>query len=233
MKRLIILVLFLSCATVWAQDVVRDSVPPVPADSTYGNIGVDTTEENVIGAKPTKHERQQRREANILGTPVYYDANGNVRGSANTSSVYHRPKHHYLNNLSDRFCSIFAEGKILNGSYNDALGLSFTYLPERWGGYGSLMIGTDYRQYVSLGPALRLSDYDSSIDWQLFGGFITNFHTAGAEVGLRMATAQHHSEFCWTSASMGVAIVGEKPYLTFGASFDIIALVGAATLFFW
>lgn len=209
---------------VWAQDVVRDSVPAA-ADSAG-------TEENVIGTKPSVKTAVNRKEANILGAPVYYDANGNVCGSDNTSSVYHRPKHHYLNNLDDRYCTFFAEGEVLNGGSDLAFGLNFTYLPERLGAYGSLMAGIN-RNYLSVGPALRLSGYESTLDWHLYGGLMFAGRSVGGEVGLRVAVPYRRSEFCFWSASMGCAIVGRHAFMTVGASFDILALFGMATLLFW
>ena len=97
MKRLILIALLMAWGTVWAQDVVRDSV--AASTDTIDN------EENVIGAKP--RPKGEKKEANVLGAPVYYDQNGNVKGSGENSEVYRRPKHHYLNNLSSRYCSLF------------------------------------------------------------------------------------------------------------------------------
>lgn len=234
MKRYIIfLFLVLTGGLLWAQDMVRDSVPAAALPDSAAVDSTDADEENVIGVKPTKREKQELREANILGAPVYYDNNGNVRGSSNPSAVYHRPKHHYLNNLDDRYCSFFAEGEWILGAGEWGLGLNLTYIPERWGAYAS-MLGGVHRNYLSAGPALRLSGYENTLDWHLYGGLITNFHSLGAEVGLRMATAKHNSEFCWTSVSAGAAIVGGNAFLTFGASIDIVALfIGATTLLFW
>lgn len=223
MKKLLTLVLLLACGTVWAQDVVRDSVPAAVADSA-------DNEENVIGAKPT--HTISRREANVLGAPVYYNPNGSVRGGGDTSAFYHRPKHHYRNNLEERYSSIFAEGEVLRGTNDYAFGLNFTYLPKRWGAYGSVLFGVKH-DYLSVGPALRLSDYDSYLDWQLYGGIMLGGRSAGAEVGLRMATPQHDSEFCITSASMGIAIVGSHAFVTFGASVGLLAAVGVSSLLFW
>ena len=221
MKKLLTLVLLFACGSVWAQDVVRDSV--ATADSA-------DTEENVIGAKPTA--THTRREANVLGAPVYYDLNGNIQGSGEHSDVYHRPKHHYLNNLDDRFCSVFAEGETLRGGSDMAFGLNFTYLPKRWGAYGSVLLGINH-DYLSVGPVLRLSDYDSMLDWQLYGGLMLGGRSAGGEVGLRLAAPQRGCEFCTSSVSMGCAIVGNHAFLTLGVSVELIAVYGLATLLFW
>lgn len=225
MKKLLTLVLLLACGSVWAQDVVRDSVPAVVADTA-------DNEENVIGAKPAPKPAGTLREANVLGAPVYYDLNGSVRGSGDTSMLYHRPKHHYLNNLEDRYYSFFAEGEVMRGNSDYAVGVNFTYLPKRWGAYGSVLLGAKH-DYLSVGPALRLSDYDSYLDWQLYGGVMFGGRSAGAEVGVRMAAPQRDSEFCITSASMGMAIVGNHAFVTFGASIGVLSIIGASALLFW
>ena len=225
MKKLLTLVMLLACSTAWAQDVVRDSVPATVTDTSV-------IEENVIGTKPTARTKSASREANLLGAPVYYDLNGNVIGATNPSPVYHRPKHHYLNNLNDRYCSIFTEGEVLDGSTDKAFGLNFTYLPKRWGAYGSALIGVNH-DYLSVGPALRLSGYESYMDWQLYGGLMLGGRSVGGEVGIRLASAKSDSEFCMTSVSLGCAIVGGHSFITFGASVEILALIGAATFLFW
>lgn len=217
--------MLLMCGSVWAQDVVRDSVPSATADSA-------DAEENVIGTKPSLRPAMGRKEANVLGAPVYYDMNGNVLGSGVSSQIYHRPKHHYLNNLDNNYCSIFVEGEALHGVNDFAIGLNFTYLPNRWGAYGSVLFGLNH-DYLSVGPALRLSGYDSSIDWQLYGGVMFGGRSIGGEVGLRIATPKHSKEFCFTSASMGCAVVGSHAFVTFGASIDMIAIFGLATFLFW
>lgn len=225
MKKLLTLVLLLVSGSVWAQDVVRDSVPAVADDTT-------AVEENVIGTKPSLRYDKGRKEANVLGAPVYYDGNGNVRGSGISSQIYHRPKHHYLNNLDNNFCSIFLEGEALHGVNDFAIGLNFTYLPKRWGAYGSVLFGYN-RNYLSVGPALRLSGYDSSVDWQLYGGVMFGGRSTGGEVGLRVATPQRSKEFCFTSVSVGCAVVGSHAFVTFGASIDMVAIFGLATFLFW
>lgn len=225
MKKILIIAILLSGSIAWAQDVVRDSVPAAVADSA-------DAEENVIGAKPAVRPVATRREANVLGAPVYYNVNGSVRGSGDTSAIYRRPKHHYLNNLDDRYCSFFAEGEALTGASDLAYGLNFTYLPKRWGAYGSLLIGLNH-DYLSAGPVLRLSDYESMFDWQLYGGVMFSGRSVGGEVGVRIAVPQRSSEFCLTSVSMGCAIVGSHAFVTVGASVDIIAIFGLATFLLW
>lgn len=214
MKRLIVIALLLMMGgMVRAQDVVRDSV------------AVDTTdtEENVIGAKPQPKKSGEKKEPNVLGAPVYYDIYGNVEGSSNASSIYHRPKHHYLNNLNERYYTFFLEGELLTGRHDHALGASFTYLPKRWGFYTSVLAGV-HHTYLSMGAALRLSGYESSLDWQLYGGVGGGGHHLGGEAGLRMAFRRNHGEFCWTSLSAGYANYGGYGFLTFGASLELMAV---------
>ena len=101
-------------------------------------------------------------------------------------------------------------------------GFNFTMIPDRWGGYGSVMFGLR-DSYVTLGPAVRLSHSDHGLDWHLYGGLMLGGRHVGAECGLRVAAPQRRSEFCWTSASMGVAAVNGDVYLTVGFSLDILA----------
>ena len=63
MKRLILIALLTLWGTVWAQDVVRDSVA-VTADTVDvdDNDTIDD-EENVIGAKP--QPKSEKKEANV------------------------------------------------------------------------------------------------------------------------------------------------------------------------
>ena len=212
MKRLVLIALLAVCGTVWSQDVVRDTVD---------------NEENVIGATPSSKSKQ--KEPNILGAPVYYDSCGNVRGSGETSTIYHRPKHHYLNNLDDRYYTFFVEGEILAGRHDHALGGSFTFLPKRWGFYTSVLAGSRHT-YLSLGAALRLSGYESTSDWQLYAGVGGGGHHLGGEAGLRFALRRHYGEFCWTSLSAGYANYGGHSFVTFGASLDLMAISALSAL---
>lgn len=227
MRKYLVLMLLLAGGSVWAQDVVRDTVvPPATATDT-----IDDDEENVIGGRPQRSKNVQR-EPNVLGTPVYYDTIGNAIGSKRQWSEYHRPRHHFLNNLEDRYCSFFLEAQTMLGPADVAGGVSFAYLPQRWGAYGSLRAGTR-DGYVSLGPVLRLSGYESNIDWHLYGGLLFATRSVGAEAGLRIALPRRSTGFCWTSASMGLATVRGDVYLTAGISFDIVALSALSLLFLW
>ena len=226
MKRLILIALLMVWGTVWAQDVVRDSV----AATTDTTDTIDD-EENVIGAKP--QPKNQKKEANVLGAPVYYDLNGNAKGSGENSEVYHRPKHHYLNNLSSRYCSLFVEGTVIAGRHDIGIGGNFTYLPKRWGFYVTANAGKRHT-YLSAGVALRLSGYESSLDWQLYGGVGGGGQHLGGEVGLRVALPQRdNSKFCWTSASIGYANYGGYSYFTGGLSIDLVGAVALSTILFW
>lgn len=237
MKRLILIVLLAVCGTLCAQDVVRDSV--AATTDTLGikdNAAIDEDdddnddEENVIGAKEQPKKRG-KKEANVLGAPVYYDAYGNVVGSGETSDIYHRPKHHYLNDVGRRFCSVFLEGELLAGRHDVAFGGNITYLPKRWGFYVSALGGL-HHSYLTLGAALRLSSPSASLDWQLYGGVGGGGRHLGGEVGIRMALPKRSGKFCWTSVSMGYANFGGYGFITAGLSLDMIGLMGATLLLF-
>lgn len=237
MKRFIIAVLLLACTEVWAQDVVRDST--AVADSA-------DTEENVIGARPdstySRQKGRSKKEQNVIGTPVYYGLDGQERRTGLRPSEmrqrpgapmdYRRPEHHHLNSLRERYSGFFFEIESLIGPRDLALGANFTYLPSRWGAYGSVLAGFNH-SYLTVGPALRLSGYDSNIDWQLYGGLVFGGRHMGGEAGLRMAMPDHGSDFCWNSASMGIAILNGDSYLTLGLSLELSAIIALTTLLFW
>lgn len=230
MKRLILIALLTLWGTVWAQDVVRDSAA-VAADTVEvdDNDTIDD-EENVIGAK--RQTKGVKKEANVLGAPVYYETNGSVRGSGKTSEAYRRPEHHYYNNLSRRYCSFFVEGTLITGRHDIGLGGNFTYLPKRWGFYATANAGKRHT-YLSGGAALRLSGYDSSLDWQLYFGVGGGGRHLGGEAGVRVALPKRNGKFCWSSASLGYANYGGNGYLIGGLSLDLVGIMALSTILFW
>lgn len=235
MKKLIVIALLLMGGTVWAQDVVRDTVAKAVPVTTADTIDADDNdtiddEENIIGVKSSTKTGNETKEPNVLGAPVYYDVYGNVVGSSNSSTVYHRPEHHYLNNLDSRYCNIFVEGAMLAGRHDAAFGGSFTWLRKRWGIYGSALGGRRHT-YMNLGVALRLSGYQSGLDWQLYGGIGGGGHHLGGEAGVRVALPKRNSEFCWSSVSLGYANYGGYGFMTAGLSLDLMAFSAIALLF--
>lgn len=238
MKKLILIVLLVAGGTVWAQDVVRDSVAATPdSASIKANAAVDADDdesddgENVIGANAQPKKKGGKREANVLGAPVYYDANGDVVGSGKSSDTYHRPKHHYLNDLGRRFCSVFLEGELLAGRHDVGLGGNITYLPKRWGFYASALGGSRHT-YLTAGAALRLSHPSAGLDWQLYCGVGGGGRHLGGEIGVRMALPKRNGKFCWTSASLGYANFGGYGFFTAGLSLDMMGLLGLTAILF-
>lgn len=222
MKRLLLIALIFVAGTVWAQDVVRDSVPPAVADTADDG-------ENVIGGRVQLSNPQ--KEPNVIGMPVYYNRDGSKRSATyrgNPRGAYQMPRHHYQNTLDRQFCSVFFECEGMLNADDLAAGFNVSYLPNRWGAYCSLLGGINYR-YVSAGPVLRLSDVDNSLDWQLYGGLMYSAGFGG-EVGVRIASAKNQSEFCMTSFSMGVGCVGGDPFFTMGLSVDLMAISGLSLL---
>ena len=225
MKRFLIAVMLLTAGCVWAQNPVRDSVP---------NDDADDMEENVIGGRVMRTNRSQ--EANVLGAPVYYNRDGSVRTNGVRRSNhpqrdgYQRPRHHYRNTLDNSYCSYFFEVEGMSGS-DMAVGVNFTYLPNRWGAYASVLNGY-YHDYLSVGPVMRLSDYDYGIDLQLYAGAIFGRHIGG-EMGFRMALPQRNGEFCWNSASVGIGIQNGGAFVTAGLSLELSAIVALGSFLFF
>lgn len=224
MKRLIILAVLMLAATLGsvAQEVVGDSVPAAAGRADSAG--------RALGDEP--RQRSGKKKPNVIGAPVYYDMNGNVIGGKRQSDVYHRPKHHYFNNLSDRYCSVFAEGMAAYGAGSFAAGFNLAVLPKRWGAYGTAMLRRN-DGYLSVGPALRLSGYNSSLDWQLYGGLVVGEKKLGAEGGIRLAVAKRGSEFCFTSVSLGLTTLDGDVMATLGLSLDVVAVMAAATWLYW
>lgn len=234
MKRVFALLLTLAWLPLWGQVALPDSTQrTVPADSVAVDEDDADDGPNVIGAQPAP--RRPKGEANIIGSPVYYNTDGTVRGSSQPARMpSHRsrpamPERHYLNNVGLNFSSFFLEVEAALGQ-RSALGLNFTYLPERWGIYGSALFGP-WREYFSVGPAVRLSGLQSSVDWHLYSG-LTFGHRVGGEIGFRVAAPSHSSEFCWSSASLGMAVIDGRSYLTLGLSLELSAILGLS-LFLW
>ena len=169
----------------------------------------------------------------MLGTPVYYNLDGSVRRDGNRGNPrgeYRMPEHHYKNTLGNRFNTYFCEVEGMFGPKDIAVGANFTYLPERWGMYGSMMAGIR-RNYASLGAALRLSETDYDFDWHLYGGVICG-DGVGGEVGMRFGGTRGDSGFGWCTGSMGVAVMDGRGYFTLGLSLEITALTALSLLLF-
>lgn len=223
MKRLLIATLLLLGGTAWAQTPAADSTGNRPATDT---TAVDDDGPNVIGGRAVRPQG----ELNLIGEPVYYNLEGNVRGSQprRHSKTYTMPRHHYLNNLSNQHNAFFAELEMLLGRNGIAGGANFTFLPERWGAYASVLGGR--RAYVSVGPVLRLSGRESPLDWHLYGGLVAS-KGFGIEGGLRLAaTRRGDHRFCWMSMSVGGMHVDGHGYMTCGISLEVAAITTLSIL---
>ena len=210
MKRLLFFGMLLLCSAAWAQT----------ADSVARG--------RVLGDEP---QERRSRERNVLGAPVYYDTLGNVIGQKEPAdSVYHRPKHHFRNRLEDEFCAFFLEGQAMLHSNRINFGGQLAWIPQRWGVYGSSVIGPGCC-HLSLGPVWRVSDCGNRVDCQIYGGLASELLSSlGAEVGIRLAAPKQWSDFCWTSVSVTVGHVHETNYVILGFS---LALTSLAAITIW
>lgn len=221
MKRYVLLLMLLACCAAWAQNPDKKGSAADTAD----------TEENVIGGRPQYSNRS--KEANVLGTPVYYNRDGSVRtpgNHGNPRGEYQLPEHHWRNTLGSHFNTYFCEAEAMIGDKDVAVGMNFTYLPERWGMYGSMLVG-ERHSYLSLGPTLRFSDKYDELDWQLYGGVMIG-DGVGGEFGMRIAGSRNESGFGWCSGSMGVAVMDGRGYMTLGLSLEITAIAALSVLLF-
>lgn len=164
-----------------------------------------------------------QKKPNVIGAPVYYDTSGNVIGQTMPAdSVYHRPKHHFRNRLEDEYNSFFFEFQSQLGERDLAAGLQLAWLPKRWGFTCSVRSGLR-TPYFSVGPALRLSDCGTFMDWHLYGGLVIDGnYCPGAEVGFRMAGKRTDLGFAWSSFSLGAGYVNRQSYVTFGLSLSLM-----------
>lgn len=149
------------------------------------------------------------------------------------SNEVHRPNRRYMSYFGSDFSSFFVETEWMAGFDDVAAGINFTYLPERWGAYASALFGLRY-DYLSVGAALRLNDNGSEFDYHMYAGLMVS-HRLGGEVGLRFAEVPRGGrQFCWNSASVGLAYINDGWYFTAGLSLELTAIAaGSIFLFFW
>lgn len=117
------------------------------------------------------------------------------------------------------FCKHFLEYKLGVGNADLAFGFTYCYLPKKWGGYGSLMVGF-LSGWFTGGVAYRLSSPKQTCDWQMFGGIAAGY-SAGAELGLRLSSKVNENfgfSLSLLSGSFSVIVIPYGTMCTFGIS---------------
>lgn len=146
--------------------------------------------------------------------------------------AYQKPVANPLRLFGSPFCEHFMEASSIVGVGDIALGISYAYVPEVWGGRVQYQYGFNHR-WLALGPELRLSKPWNEADWHIYG-------TVGAsiekdnnavrptlEFGARVAPGQNRGRFCFSSYSMGVMTNFDGVYLTFGFGLSVSVLATA------
>lgn len=139
---------------------------------------------------------------------------------------------HTVNNSvrfhSRSYSKFFLELEGLYGFDDVALGANFSYVPRRWGCYGSFLVGS-WSYWGSAGAVLRPVIEPSELDWQLYAGPAFGFDCIGLEVGTRLALGRDAgSDFSWLSGSVGmIRLIDGSRYYTIGLSLEI------STFLFW
>lgn len=155
--------------------------------------------------------------------------------------AYRAPNRNPIYYFGSPFASHFAELNFIVGDSDLGIGLTYTYLPEVWGGHLFGYAGFTAR-WLMVGADYRLSKPWSKADWQLFGSLgyrhgSTDGELLSAsspsnigyrpamEVGIRVGGIPSRGSFCMNSASLGVLTDFQHYYLTLGfsASFAILS----------
>lgn len=134
------------------------------------------------------------------------------------------------------FCNHFAEFKYFGGWDDYGVGVSYSYLPEIWGGHVTAYVG-EISYSILAGAEYRLSKPWNDLDWHLYGSFgVRQNHYMGvstrplAELGLRVASGGPESGFCFSSGTIGVMYDGRDAFVTIGFGLSITALASAFLL---
>lgn len=134
------------------------------------------------------------------------------------------------------YSSFFFEGlTVFQRNNSTRLGLNFSYVPYRMGGYASGAL--NYSHYMLTGGlVVRPLAGIVRTDWQLFGGvayaqgleqFFAN--PVGFEIGARLGANYNANggRFAWWSFSLSRVYVDHRAYYTIGLSLNLAALFGA------
>ena len=128
------------------------------------------------------------------------------------------------------FSSWFVEVKYLYGTYDMAIGLNLSYVPNIVGFYGTFMNGVN-AYWGSAGVVYRFSRIDSRVDCQAYAGFVAGFGY-GAEVGMRLARVnRRHKAFSWMSGSVGATLTNYGSFFSCGLSLPFGVPAAAVSLF--
>ena len=166
---------------------------------------------------------------NVIGKPKYYkDSTQYTPGHGMGYEAPSATLGVHKSQLGHPFNVVFLETTTMVGGSDIAFGLNLAVVPSAWGVYGSALWGFNYNWYKA-GAIWRISRPNEWIDWQLYGGVVCgeryNFEVGG-ELGFRFAMDNIYGSyrFSWWSMSMGIAVVRNSPFFTFGLSIGLSGL---------
>jgi len=154
--------------------------------------------------------------------------------SAYEEVQYRAPNRNPIYYFGSPFASHFAELNFLLGAHDLGIGLTYTYLPEVWGGHITGFTGLAAR-WLMVGADYRLSKPWTKSDWHLYGSFGYRHGTSDGsflssatrqkmvygpamEVGVRLGRIPSWGSFCMTSGSLGVLTDFQTVYVALGFS---------------
>lgn len=150
---------------------------------------------------------------------------------------YSAPKVNPIRYFGSPFCQHFSDVKLLAGSDDFGVGLTYSYLPELWGFGLTGYIGIS-NLWLGGGALYRLSRPWSRYDWHLYAnGGIRCADGRFAEVrptleaGIRMAAPTGLRSFCYSSGSLGVLTDFQGVYATIGLSVTLSTLFSLLLIF--
>ncbi len=160
--------------------------------------------------------------------------------------IYKAPNRNPIYYFGSPFASHFAELDILLGSNDMGIGLTYTYLPEVWGGHITGMAGFTGR-WLMAGADYRLSKPWNKTDWHLYGSLGYRYGTyndillseasidyigyrPAIELGLRLGGIPSWGSFCINSFKLGMLTDFHNVYVTLGFSASIALLASTGLL---
>ncbi len=158
---------------------------------------------------------------------------------------YKTPNRNPIYYFGSPFASHFAELNFMLGSNDLGTGLTYTYLPEVWGGHITGMVGFTGR-WLMAGGDYRFAKPWSRADWHLYGSLGYRYgslngtilstasldhigYRPAMEVGIRLGGIPSRGSFCMNSAKLGLLTDFQNVYVTIGFSASIAIM--ASTFF--
>lgn len=121
----------------------------------------------------------------------------------------------------------------LIGSYQDYqmfVGANYTYIPKKWGLYGSFMYGFQGDYCANVGPAIRLANSSfTGVDIHLFQGVGLNSGSLGGETGVRFGFGRDKKYGMW-SLSGSLCYSSEGIGWSVGMSWPIAGITAGSAL---